>query len=351
MSLPSAESRILVIMTGGTICSSTNEAGKRFSDAANVKIVEAYAAGDSPFAGTVSFETFMPTDILSENMTAAAWSTLLEALRTQVAWGAYRGVIMLHGTDTLAYTSSLLSLALAGVSVPVCMVSSQLPLDYEGTNGHANFRAAVELIMNGLAPNVYAVYRNMDGATLLHFGAHLRQCENYSDDFHSVDEVVLEACEDKGFAAPGQAFETNALLLNEMGPIEGSVLRIVPYVGIDYDAFNLENVKAIVHGSYHSESVCVERKAGEGAYSHASILHLLDRCAQAEVPLFVAPCSPAAFKYESTGDALGHGAHFISDMTNEMAYVKVLVGVALGKCGEDLLAFVAGSVNHERIAR
>ena len=93
---------ILVILTGGTICSSTNEKGQRYSDAGNVKIIEAFKKSHSPFADKVHFETMTPTDILSENMTLDAWNTLITTLRDQIDWSHYSGVIMLHGTDTLA---------------------------------------------------------------------------------------------------------------------------------------------------------------------------------------------------------------------------------------------------------
>lgn len=336
---------ILVILTGGTICSSTNEKGQRYSDAGNVKIIEAFKKSHSPFADKVHFETMTPTDILSENMTLDAWNTLITTLRDQIDWSHYSGVIMLHGTDTLAYTASLLSILLPGITIPVCMVSSQLPLDYEQTNGHANFRASVELIMNGIAPNVYAVYRNGDGVIYVHFGAHLLQCANYSEEFFSVDAMAVPDSDNAQLA--GIPFETDNLLLNRVGELTPCVQKIAPFVGINYDAYDLEGVKAIVHGTYHSDTVCVERKNGHGNYSRCSILHLMDRCRNQGIQLFLAPCSPSAYKYESTGDILANGAHHICGVTNEMAYVKTLVGCALSLSNEELREFVNRSINHE----
>lgn len=339
------DSEILVVLTGGTICSSTNEKGERYSNAANVKIIEAFKNGGSPFAGAVDFDPMMPTDILSENMTVHTWNILLDAFRRDVDWSRYRGVIILHGTDTLAYTSSLLSLVLADVPIPVCLVSSQLPLDYEATNGHANFRASVELIMNGIAPNVYAVYRNSDGVIYAHYGAHLLQSPNYSDDFFSADAMTIPDAENASL--PGTSFETDHRYLERMGPLSACVLRLMPYVGLDYGVFNLDGIRAVVHGTYHSQSVCVQRSKGIGDYDEASILKFLDRCNQKGVPVFLAPCSPEAFRYESTGDAIRHGAAHIYGMTNEMAYVKTLVGCALGLHGEELRTFVNTHINHE----
>ena len=336
--------QILVMLTGGTICSSTDQDGHRYSNAENVKIVDAFKNGDSPFRDAVHFEKETPLDILSENMTVDRWNTLLQALKT-VDQDQFKGIIILHGTDTLAYTSSLLSIALAGMKIPVCLVSSQLPLDSEGTNGHANFRASVELIMNGIAPNVYAVYRNSDKVIYVHYGAHLLQCANYSDDFYSMDAMAIPDSENAKLE--GFAFETAPNYVDRMAPLSPCVLRLMPHVGLDYSMFNLDGIRAIVHGTYHSQSVCVQRSKGTGGYDDASILHLLDLCKEKDIPVFLAPCSPEAFKYESTGDAIRHGAAHIYGMTNEMAYVKTLVGIALGWKGEELQTFLNTRINRE----
>ncbi|MBE6949101.1 MAG: hypothetical protein E7456_04575 [Ruminococcaceae bacterium] len=342
-----SDKKILVILTGGTICASTDAFGQRYSDAANVHIIDGFERGNSPFAGRVHFDVIMPTDILSENMTVKTWNILLDALLNQVDWNAYQGIIILHGTDTLAYTASLLSIVLAGVHIPVCLVSSQLPLNYENTNGHANFRASVELIMNNIAPNVYAVYRNSDGVIYTHYGSHLLQCANFSDDFFSADAMIVTDANNAKLQ--GKAYETGTFYLNKMKPLLPCVMRIMPYVGIDYAAFSLTGIRAIVHGTYHSDTVCVERKGGAGAYSSSSILYLLDRCKSVGVQLFLAPCRPDAYKYESTGDILRAGAYHISGVTNEMAYVKTLLGCALDLDEKQLSRFVNRSINHEMI--
>lgn len=338
--------KILVVLTGGTICSSVNADGVRYSDARNVEIISTFYQNYPEYCEKIEFDSVTPLDILSENMTIDSWNVLLDFFRSDVNWNSYQGVIILHGTDTLAYTSSLLSLVLAGVGIPVCMVSAQLPLSLEETNGHDNFRAAVELIMNGIAPNVYAVYRNSDGAMYAHYGANLLQCGNYSQDFFSSNAMKIDtSCPAK---ATGQAFETQGMLLERMSDLTPCVLQIMPHVGLRYDFVCLDEVRAIVHGTYHSQSVCVERKNGEGEYSASSVLYLLDRCKKLEIPVFLAPCSPQSYCYESTGDALRHGARSIDGMTSEMAYVKTLVGCALGLEGAKLQEFLDSSVNHER---
>lgn len=329
-------------MTGGTICSSVNEKNERFSNAENVRIIKEFKGGSSPFADA-EFESVTALDILSENMTVRTWNVLLCVLR-KVEWHRYHGVILLHGTDTLAYTASLLSVVLCGCGVPVMCVSAQLPLWERGTNGHDNFRAAAELIMGGIAPNVYAVYRNCDGNAYVHYGAHLLQCKNYSNDFFSRDMMRLS--EALSVAKP---FETDGMLINGFADLLPCVACVFPYVGLDYNMMSLEGVRAVVHGTYHSDSVCVDRKGGQGEFDNFSVLSLISRCRDKNIPLILAPCDGKAYAYESTGDALRSGALYASGMTFEMSYIKTLVGCALGYEGEKLCDFVNKNINNENI--
>lgn len=340
--------KILVILTGGTICSSENEKGERSSQVnkAQYKITSAFRQSKSPYS-CVPFDYRTPLNILSENMTLDTWNVLLDEFRSIGTAEEYKGIILLHGTDTLAYTSSLLSLMLTHLDVPVILVSSQLPLDKEGTNGNANFKAAAELIMNGIKPDVYAVYKNSDGNIYLHKGAHLRQCDNYSNDFFSHSMKKIENTENA--RCDGFGFTAKNDLLSRVKALDKKVLYIAPFVGIDYSSYSLEKIRAVVHGTYHSESVCVERSARTGAVSDFSVISFAKSCKKKGIDLFLAPCNKDAYCYESTGDALENGALPLSSMTREMSYVKVLVGCSLGLAGKALCDFANTDINGERV--
>ncbi len=340
--------KILLILTGGTICSVEDEEGIRSSETRQIqyKIVSTFRNSSSPYKDT-EFDYLTPLNILSENMTVNTWNTLLDSLRDVHCRDTYKGIIMLHGTDTLAYTSSLLSIMLTHLDIPLILVSSQLPLSHTDTNGNANFRAAAELIMNGIKPNVYAVYRNSDGNIYAHFGADLKQCANYSDDFFSRNSHKIENTENASWE--GKSFETKNTFLNDITSLDGRVLSIVPYVGINYDNYSLDNVSAVVHNTFHSESVCVERSKKQGEVTNLSIINFAGRCREHGVDLFLAPCNPLSFAYESTGDALSHGALPISGTTFEMAFVKTLVGCSMELKGEPLLEFLNKRVNFESV--
>ena len=361
--------KILLVFTGGTICSSPDsENGKNQSNAKKMAsyLEHNYFNSTSPFRGEVTFiREYLNQDILSENMTVDSWNNLLKIFQKKQYQQECAGVIVLHGTDTLAYTSSLLSLVLAGLEIPVCMVSAQLDLQQLRTNGYVNFRAAVELILNGIAPNVYVVYQNVKdqnhtpGDLLVHYGAHLQQCPNHSNNFHSYDEMTVPDIENAKLT--GCSFETSHKYLNQLETLTNQVMLLQPYTNLRYENLCLDNVCAIVHGTYHSESVCIGRAKHPTmdknrnlrldevyeADKPYSILTLLANCQEKNIPVILAPCNEKNFTYGTTANALDCGATAIPNTTLELAYAKVILGCSLGKKGLDLQNFLSESINHE----
>ena len=185
--------KILLILVGGTICTALNEHGTlSISEGAGIKLIENFKSSGSPFKEDVEI---IPTEnlfILSENMSIPNWNLILDTYRKHLNTDNFDGVIFAHGTDTLAYSTSLFSLILANTDIPVFFVSSNARLDLERANGNDNFRYAVELICKGIEPNVYATYKNIsDGRMYLHLGSRLEQCRNYSEDFFSQGAIDI----------------------------------------------------------------------------------------------------------------------------------------------------------------
>ena len=357
--------KILIILTGGTICSFADENGEQQANAkkAETLIVKNFREGDSEFRSksAVSFDTKRPLNILSENMTVRHWNTLINRLKTY-DFSKYDGVIILHGTDTLAYTSSLLSLLLADINRPVFMVSSQLPLYEPKSNGNQNFKTAVEHIVKGIAPNVYAAYRNdwVDergkerSVMYIHYGAHLLQCESHSNNFYSSDMKPIE----DGEFFEGIAAASGRPLLYECGALKNCVLKIAPYVGLDYSRISLRGIKVVLHHTYHSSTMSVNpyhaevdiKKEAEINFSKDSIMYLKRRCDAANAELYIEPCNEkVTYRYKTTGIVIRSGVGTSWRTTSEMAYAKLLVGCALGLEKEKLQDFMDKEINGEFI--
>lgn len=82
----------------------------------------------------------------SSNLQPVHWSELAEKLISQ--WRNYDGFIILHGTDTMAYTASALSFILQGMDKPVIVTGSQIPLSELRNDAQDNLITALMLAGN-----------------------------------------------------------------------------------------------------------------------------------------------------------------------------------------------------------
>ncbi len=360
------QTKILLLLTGGTICSFGDEQGNRRDvdiQKAKALLLQYFEESDSPCAHE-KFEVVTILNTLSENMTIPKWNELLRFLQKSDL-SLYRGIVIAHGTDTLAYTSSLLALVLSKVDVPVFLVSSQLPLNQEGANGNENFRRSVELICAGIHPGVYVVYRNEDGRCLLHHGGHLVSSGDYSNDFYSRDAICLTEALGTEKAVDNKYIRTvvqqdkrmeelnhdkicrqrngNGIDLCRIGELKSDVLRLETYVGLNYEQISLKNgIRAVVHGLYHSATACIGGTKAEQD-SPYSLLPFLARCREARIPMVVTPC-PEEAVYASAVWMMEAGAIPVYGMTKEMVYVKTLLAGALGYPYETWMSFLTEDV-------
>lgn len=79
----------------------------------------------------------------SSDMQPDVWIELAEMIEKHYA--AYDGFVVLHGTDTMAYTASALSFMLRGLRKPVIFTGSQLPINIIRTDGRENLVTALEI--------------------------------------------------------------------------------------------------------------------------------------------------------------------------------------------------------------
>lgn len=337
--------KILLVLTGGTICSFGDENNNNRDvdiSKANRLIIENFRNSKSEFS-TQEFDTEVVIDTLSENMTVEKWNILLDFFKNR-DFREYRGIIVSHGTDTLAYTASLLSLALADTDLPVFIVSSNLPLYIDRANGNDNFQIAVECICRGFLPGVYVPYRNSDNVMYIHSAAHLLQCGDYSDDFYSEDGIEIFKINNKwtGFSS-----KKGNIKMLELKPLINNVLYIVPFVGLDYSKIRLEGVRAVVHKMYHSMTACV----GETADETTSVLYFLKKCREKGIICIFEPCLADGSAYISGAEIIKNGGEGVYGMTSEMVCVKTLLAAALYDKVEDILNFVRTDIVGEFIYR
>ena len=79
----------------------------------------------------------------SSDMSPALWTDLSHCIADR--YDDYDGFVVLHGTDTMAYTASALSYMLENLTKPVVFTGSQLPIGQLRTDGKENLITAVEI--------------------------------------------------------------------------------------------------------------------------------------------------------------------------------------------------------------
>lgn len=326
----------MIISTGGTISSRLVDGCRRLcTDNSDATIITNFLKNEkyASLTGGIFENSGFGNKTLSENMTFSKLEKLISHIKG-FDLKAFSGVIILHGTDTLAYTSALLSLVLSDTPVPVMLVSGDAPPDMEKSNANANFEKAVELILSGIAPNIYAPYRNADGRMTVHLGSRLMQSPNFTSDFFSAKKV-----DESEFEKISRARKP---LPKEIEFLSPSALLINPYVNLDYRAITLDEVLAVAHGTYHSGTFCTD----EGRYS---LVEFAKRCKKGSVSLFVAPCKLDEEQYETVFEALAEAEMTPVPMTTEMLYIKVTLALSMGLRGEEIKGFVLTEYNAEMI--
>jgi len=146
--MPDSHPRIFVAYTGGTIGMKHTEDGYAPASGYLQHLMDErppFQAPDVPAYDIYEFDPLLD----SSNMTPADWLRIARVIRDN--YDAYDGFLVVHGTDTMAFTASALSFMLVPLDKPVVLTGSQLPLEETRTDAQGNLLAS--LLLLGQYPN------------------------------------------------------------------------------------------------------------------------------------------------------------------------------------------------------
>lgn len=132
---------VLLIYTGGTIGMIENPETGALENF-NFDHLLKHVPELKRFNYHISTYQFSPP-IDSSDMEPLYWAKLVEIINCN--YNSYDGFVILHGTDTMAYTASALSFMLENLSKPVILTGSQLPIGMLRTDGKENLITAIEI--------------------------------------------------------------------------------------------------------------------------------------------------------------------------------------------------------------
>lgn len=142
---------IMVLYTGGTIGMQASAHGLAPASGFEQRMREQLdGVADIP---SWQFREMQPL-IDSANMTPQYWQRLREAVIEAVDGVGCDGVLILHGTDTLAYSAAAMSFQLLGLQAPVLFTGSMLPAGVADSDAWENLVGALQALKRGIAPGV-----------------------------------------------------------------------------------------------------------------------------------------------------------------------------------------------------
>jgi len=125
--------------------------------------------------------------LLSEDMTPAHWQRIAEAIEEEIKAGC-RGVVLMHGTDTMHFTAAALSF-MVKTPVPIVLVGAQRSSDRGSSDSMMNLMAAVMAAESDIAEVTVCMHATEnDDYCHLHSGVHVRKMHtSRRDAFQSIN--------------------------------------------------------------------------------------------------------------------------------------------------------------------
>lgn len=227
---------ISIVSTGGTIAS--------FVDYKTGAVHPAMTADDfvravPELSSSFYVRTRVPFSILSEDMAPERWVELAEIVSEELNTGA-SGVIIPHGTDTMAYTAAALSFLLPELPGPVILVGSQRSSDRPSSDATMNLLAAARLTQTDLAEVVIAMHGTMsDNIVAVHRGTRARKMHtSRRDAFKSINSPVIAEIEGDDVKFLNNYRKRRDVRAVVSGGLEENVRLIYSYPGLTADIFS-----------------------------------------------------------------------------------------------------------------
>lgn len=282
---------------------------------------------------SVSFDPLID----SSNVTTSFWIKLAEVIENN--YDKYDGFVVLHGTDTMSYSASMLSFMLENLNKPVIFTGSQLPMGVVRTDGRDNFINAIEIAAahkdgNPLVPEVAIYFENklMRGNRTNKFNA-----ENFnafvSGNYPPLAEVGVHIRYNTEFILkPGsQKLKVHKTLDNSV-----LILKLFPGIAeiVVKNALNIIGLKGVILETYGAGNAPTDAwfiDALSDAINKGIVIYNVTQCKGGAVDMG---------KYETSMQLGQIGVIGGFDITTESAVAKMMYLLGQGYSLEELKKYL-----------
>jgi L-asparaginase len=330
--------RLLLLLTGGTLMMTPVDQG---GAASSQRIALGPGGRDlreevPTLARVAELETRLLFQMDSANMQPRDWLTLAREVHRELP--RYDGIVIVHGTDTMAYTASALALLLGPLPKPVVLTGSQKPLVDLRTDARQNLVDAA-LVATLAVPEVSVVFhsRALRGA---------RATKKDAWGFDAFDSPQLAPLVELGLdveVAPHVRAPSDLAPFDDR--LEPRVLALRVFPGLDPELIRgalRTGVKGLVLEAYGTGNVSL------------TLAPALEEARDRDVPVVIVSQCLRGFvdlgRYDGGAMASENGAISAKDMTAEAALAKLMVGLGRHGTGDELRRYFAASVVGERDA-
>jgi len=312
--------KVTILSTGGTIASRV--------DYRTGGVRPALTAGDlysvvPELSHIARIDAQILFSLFSENIQAAHWTQTAKAVAKQISTGV-DGVVVAHGTDTMAYTAAALSFALQNLPVPVVLVGSQRSADRPSSDAATNLVGAVTAAAKApFAEVVLAMHETpSDTGIAVHRGTKVRKCHtSRRDTFKSVNASPIASVQDQKIIMCTDDYKkrnaANKLILKPEFDEKVALIKFYPsmtckvidwYLEKGYKGLILEGT-----GLGHVSKNCYEPL--KEAIENDVVVAMCSQCIWGRVNMNV---------YDTGRDLQALGVVPLEDMLSETALVKLM---------------------------
>ncbi|MBF90702.1 MAG: L-asparaginase 1 [Flavobacteriales bacterium] len=273
----------------------------------------------------------------SSNMNPKTWVYLANLIGQH--YQQYDGFVILHGSDTMAYTASALSFLLEDLCKPVILTGSQLPIGIRRTDAKENLITAIEIAASGNTPEVcvYFEYKLLRGNRTVKVNAEHFEAFD-SPNFHALAEAGVHI---KYHQKVSCIIEKPLKVYEQMS---SSVALLKLYPGIPQEV-----VKAVLNSN--CKGIVLETFGSGNASTQIKFLSVLESAIyNGKIILNISQCLAGAVSqglYETSSQLEKIGVISGKDMTTEAALTKMMFLLAQDLPTEELKTQLTHSLRGE----